>query len=59
MTRREIDRMLHELLGVIDYDIAKSFRPETSEEPEAIPQRMAQLRRIVTKHLNDSERDDA
>jgi hypothetical protein len=56
MTRQAIDRMLLELIGAIDYDIAKSFDPECAEEPESIPQRMTELRRIVTKHMRVKER---
>ena len=51
MTRQEIDCMVLELIGAVDYDIAKSLDPECSEEPEAIPQHMARFRRIVTKYL--------
>lgn len=43
--------MILELIGAVDYDIAKSFDPECAEEPESIPEEMARLRAIARKHL--------
>lgn len=43
--------MLIELLGEIDYDIMKSYIPETAEEPERVDERMNKLVKIVEKYL--------
>lgn len=51
LTNKQIDAMVLDLIGEVDYDIAKSFDPECAEEPESIPERKAALRAIVRKHL--------
>lgn len=51
MKTRDMDEMILELLDAVDYDIAKSFDPILSEDPETITERMAELRRIVGRHL--------
>jgi hypothetical protein len=53
MNNKDIDAMVLELIVELDYDLAKSFDPECAEEPESIPERLADLRFIVKKHLTE------
>lgn len=53
MEKAKIEEMLKELLEWIDHDIAKSYDVETAEEPECVEGMMADLVRVVEKHLAD------
>lgn len=52
-TTEKIEKMILELIAEIDYDIYKGYIPDTSEEPDEIPQRMASLVAIVEKHMTN------
>ena len=51
MKRKDMDDMLMEVVGSLDYDLAKSLHPDLSEDPESVPETMGKLRRIVRKYL--------
>lgn len=52
MTRKRIKAMIQDLIGQIDYDLAKSLDPETAEEPEAAKKEMEELIDLVSKYVN-------
>ena len=52
MTDEQLNAMILDLAMELDYDIGKSLKPNTSEEPEEIPYRMRRLRFIAKHHLN-------
>lgn len=56
MTREQIDAMLHALLEWVDYDTAKNYRHDTSEEPDFVDEAMQELRDIVHLHMEKSEK---
>lgn len=47
MDDNAIDVMIHDLLEMIDHDIAKEYNKETSEEPEFIESKLEDLRSII------------
>lgn len=51
MKKYQIKEMIMDLLGQIDYDMMKSFDPETAEEPEQAEKSMDKLVALVQKHL--------
>jgi len=51
MTRRQIETMLRDILGWVDYDIAKEYDAETAEEPEYAEERMQSLVAIAERHI--------
>lgn len=51
MDDMKIDAMLHDLLEMIDHDIAKGYQEETAEEPEFVESSMEDLRCIVREHV--------
>ena len=55
MDDMKIDAMIHDLLNAIDYDIAKSYKEETAEEPESVEESMDELRAIVRQHVSARE----
>ena len=55
MNDMEIDAMIHDLLNAIDYDIAKSYKEETAEEPESVEDSMNELRTVVRQHVSARE----
>lgn len=46
-----VEKMVLELIEQVDYDIYKSFLPDCSEDPDEIPERMAELVEIVRKYI--------
>jgi hypothetical protein len=46
-----LDQMLHDLLEAIDHDIAKSYDPELSEDPDYTEESFDELRGIVYAHV--------
>lgn len=52
MTRNKIKEMIMALLGQADYDVAKSFDPETAEESERCEEEMEKLINIAEKYIN-------
>lgn len=55
MTRDQIKEMVLDLLGKADYDLAKSFMPETAEEPEYAEESLQKLVSLAEKHINKSK----
>lgn len=51
MSKIQIDRMILALIAEVDYDIAKSYNPKLSEDPDEIEPRMERLRAIVARHM--------
>ena len=52
MTDKEIQKMILELIEIVDYDIYKSFLPEYSElTKEDINQQLEELVNVVKKHI--------
>lgn len=50
-TRKQIEKMILELISQVDYDIYKGFLPEYCEEPEEMEEKMSSLVEIVRKHM--------
>ena len=55
MTRKEIKAFIMALLGRVDYDIQKSYDPETAEEPEYAAEEMEKLIDFVAEYLRKLE----
>lgn len=53
MTDERIRIMLRDLLEQIDHDIAKSYDPETAEEPEDADEAFEELVNLVNSHIGD------
>jgi len=51
MNRNKIKQMIMDILGQADYDLMKSYDPETAEEPESAEENMEKLINIVEKYL--------
>lgn len=51
MTDLQVKNLLMALLHQIDYDIAKSFDPETAEEPEYAEQEMQRLIKFYKNYI--------
>jgi len=51
MNREKIKEMILDILGQADYDLMKSFLPETAEEPEYAEEQLEKLINIAQKHL--------
>lgn len=51
MKREKIEKMILEIFGTADYDLMKSYDPETAEEPEYCESKMKRLVKIVEKYL--------
>lgn len=51
MTRKEIKKMLLEIIAQLDYDIYKSFLRSSSEDWEEAKEEMNQLIKIAKKHI--------
>ena len=43
MNKQQIKAMIIDILGTADYDLAKSFDPETAEEPEYAEEKNAKI----------------
>ena len=56
MTRKEIRELIMVILGQVDYDIMKSYDPETAEEPEYAEESMERVIDVVEKHLKKAEK---
>lgn len=54
MTRIQIKEMIISLLGQVDYDLMKSYKPETAEDPEYAEECMEKLIDLVASHLKKS-----
>lgn len=54
LTDEQIRSMLKDVIGEVDYDIAKSYNPRLSEDPESAELSMRRLVQIVRTHLKDS-----
>lgn len=52
MTRKQIRDMILALLGRADYDLMKSFLPETAEEPEYAAEELEELIDLAENHIN-------
>ena len=52
MTRERIEQMVWEMLEAIDYDIAKSYNPETTEDPEYAKAAFEDLVDIVEDYVD-------
>lgn len=44
--------MILDILGQADYDLMKSFLPETAEEPEYSAEKLEELIDMAEKHIN-------
>ena len=51
MKEDQIKLMILDLIGRIDYDIAKEYDPELAEEPEYVEEKLNNLVKIVKKYL--------
>lgn len=56
MTRNQIKKMILDLLGQADYDLMKSFLPETAEDPECSAKKLEELISMAEKHINKSNK---
>lgn len=56
MTRDQIKTMILMILGQVDYDLLKSFLPETAEEPEYAEEELNKLIDETEKFINKSEK---
>ena len=52
MTRDQMEKMVWEMLEAIDYDIAKSYDPETAEDPEYAKAAFEDLVDIVEDYVD-------
>ena len=59
MTRKEIKDLIMVILGQADYDLMKSYDPETAEEPEYAESEMEKLIDTVVDHLKKLEEKKA
>ena len=51
MTDKEARALVLALLGEADYDLAKSFDPKLSEDPEESERGMARMVKLVQRHV--------
>lgn len=56
MNRKEIKKLLLVILEHVDYDIYKSYIPETAEEPEYAKEQMESLINVAEEHLKSQLR---
>lgn len=51
MTDKQIRKMILAILNEADYDLAKSFDPNLSEDPESSEATMRAMVKIAAKHI--------
>jgi len=56
MTRDQIKDMIMAILGQADYDLMKSYDPETAEEPEYAESEMEHLIDLAEKHVKKANK---
>ena len=56
MKRKELKNFILEILNQVDYDIAKSYDPETAEEPEYAKDQMESLLDFAESYLKVLEK---
>lgn len=56
MKKDEIRAMLLDVLGEVDYDVAKSYDKDTAEEPDTVDERMNKLIAIAQRHMKKASR---
>jgi len=56
MTKQQIKEMIMDILGTADYDLAKSYDPETAEEHEYAEENMQKLITLTEKHLKNANK---
>lgn len=56
MIRKEIKDLIMVILGQVDYDIMKSFDPETAEEPEYAKSEMERIIDFVERYFKKLEK---
>lgn len=54
MTKKQIRKMLFEVISRVDYDIYRSMLPQFSEELEETEELMDDLVAIAKKHIKDA-----
>lgn len=55
MNKQQIREMIMDILGQADYDLAKSYDPETAEEPEYAEKKMQKLVCLAEKHFKNAK----
>lgn len=52
MTREQKINMILDILGTADYDLAKSYKKDTAEDPELVDEYIQELIDLVDGHLD-------
>lgn len=51
MTKKQIEAMVRDIVGAVDYDHAKNLDPKTAEEPKHARKELARLVSVAEDHM--------
>lgn len=54
MTQDQLEEMILDIISAADYDLAKSYRKDSAEEPDLVDEMMSELCSIARAHMEQT-----